>query len=81
MGIPGGGPKYCITPLCIMDFAEDSKRMRLKSLHPGVALETVQQATGFELVIPDTLPVTEPPTTDELHVLRTRVDPDGRLRH
>ena len=47
----------------------------------GVCFVVEDKATGFELVIPDTLPATEPPTTDELHVLRTRVDPDGRLRH
>ena len=81
MGIPGGGPKYCITPLCIMDFAEDSKRMRLKSMHPGISVETVKQATGFELVIPNSPPTTEPPTEEELHALRTRVDLAGRLRH
>ena len=36
LGLPGGGPKYCITPLAVMDFTEDEKRMRLKSVHPGV---------------------------------------------
>ena len=36
LGIPGSGPVYCITPLCVFDFDENSKRMRLKSLHPGV---------------------------------------------
>jgi glutaconate CoA-transferase, subunit B len=81
MGIPGGGPKYCITPLCIMDFAEESRRMRLKSLHPRVTVEMVKQATGFDLLIPDSLPTTESPTDEELQVLRTRVDPAGRLRH
>jgi len=81
MGIPGGGPRYCITPLCIMDFAEDSKRMQLKSIHPGISVETVKQATGFELIIPHSIPATEAPTADELHVLRSRVDLVGRLRH
>jgi glutaconate CoA-transferase subunit B len=80
MGIPGGGPKYCVTPLCVMDFAEDSKRMRIKSLHPGVNLETVKQATGFELLVPDILPTTEPPSAEELRILRMRVDSAGRLR-
>jgi glutaconate CoA-transferase, subunit B len=81
MSIPGGGPKYCITPLAIMDFADDSKRMRVKSTHPDVSLDAVTQSTGFELVIPASVPVTEEPTREELHVLRTRVDLAGRLRH
>jgi glutaconate CoA-transferase, subunit B len=80
MGLPGGGPKYCITPLCVMDFDEETKRMRLKSVHPGVPVETVRRQTGFELVIPATVPTTEPPSAEELHVLRTRVDLAGRLR-
>ncbi|HKV53174.1 MAG TPA: CoA-transferase [Candidatus Binataceae bacterium] len=81
MGIRGGGPKYCITPLCVMDFAEDTRRMRLRSVHPGVTVEMVQRSTGFELVIPDSVPTTDGPTPDELQVLRTRVDLAGRLRH
>ena len=80
LGLPGGGPKYCITPLCVMDFSEDEKRMRLRSLHPGVTLQDVQSNTGFELLIPDEVPVTELPTKEELTVLRTRVDCHGLLR-
>jgi len=64
-----------------MDFADESKRMRLKSVHPGVSVDAVKQATGFELVIPDSVPNTEAPSAEELQVLRTRVDLAGRLRH
>ena len=80
LGIPGGGPKYCVTPLCIMDFTEDEKRMRLRSLHPGVSVEQVQDQTGFRLVIPERVPTTELPSAEELHVLRSRVDQAGVLR-
>jgi len=80
LGLPGGGPRYCVTPLCVMDFSENEKRMRLRSLHPGVAIDEVQANTGFELVIPDTVPETELPTSRELEILRTRVDRDGLLR-
>jgi glutaconate CoA-transferase subunit B len=80
LGLPGEGPRYVVTPLCVMDFEEGSKRMRLKSLHPGVTKEQVVERTGFELVIPADIPQTEPPTEHELHVLRTRVDVQGVLR-
>jgi glutaconate CoA-transferase subunit B len=80
LGIPGGGPKYCVTPLCVMDFAEDTRRMRLRSVHPGVGVETVKRETGFTLEVPTTVPETEPPSADELRVLRERVDQEGRLR-
>ncbi|MBX9607174.1 MAG: hypothetical protein K2Y51_13200 [Gammaproteobacteria bacterium] len=80
LGLPGGGPKYCVTPLCVMDFHEDEKRMRLRSVHPGVSVEQVVQATGFPLLVPDEVPVTMAPSAEELRVLRERVDWVGALR-
>ena len=80
LGLPGGGPRYVVTPLCVMDFEDGTKRMRLKSLHPGVSVDDVKKNTGFELVIPATVPTTEPPTAGQLHVLRTRIDAQGVLR-
>ena len=80
LGLPGGGPKYCVTPLCIMDFSEDEKRMRLRSVHPGVSVLDVQRATGFPLLIPASVPTTELPSAEELKVLRERVDWVGALR-
>lgn len=80
LGLPGGGPKYCVTPLCIMDFTEDTKRMRLKSLHPGVTVEQVQANTGFEIIVPETVPTTELPSAAELHIIRSRADIRGALR-
>jgi glutaconate CoA-transferase, subunit B len=80
LGLPGGGPRYCITPLAVLDFEPASKRMRLCSVHPGIAVDEVRDRTGFELVMPDTVPTTEAPTDDELEILRRRVDPKGLLR-
>jgi len=81
LGMPGGGPKYVVTPLAVMDFDDESKRMRLRTLHPGVTLDDVVSRTGFELVIPDRIEQTPPPTADELHILRTRIDVRGALRN
>jgi len=80
LGLPGGGPKYCVTPLCIFDFADETKRMRVHSLHPGITEAGVQAQTGFALNPSSSLPVTEAPTVEELQALRTRVDCDGFLR-
>jgi len=80
LGFPGGGPRFCITPLCIFDFEEQSKRMRLHSLHPGVSVDDVLRNTGFEPIVPAHVPQTEPPTEEELRLLRGRVDPGGILR-
>ncbi|MEM7466750.1 MAG: CoA-transferase [Pseudomonadota bacterium] len=80
LGLPGGGPKYCLTPLCVMDFCEREKRMRLFSIHPGVSIDEVVANTGFELIIPSNVPTTLAPRQDELEFLRTRVDKSGALR-
>jgi glutaconate CoA-transferase subunit B len=80
LGIPGGGPVYCITPLCVMDFEEKSKHMRLYSVHPGVTVQQVVENTGFELIIPSNVPETPAPTDEELRTLRERIDLEGMLR-
>jgi len=54
--------------------------MRLRSVHPGISPERVKQETGFDIVMPSSVPTTEPPTAEELQVLRSRVDMAGRLR-
>ena len=41
-------------------------RMRLVSVHPGVTVDEVAAATGFELVMPDDVPPTREPTAEEL---------------
>jgi glutaconate CoA-transferase subunit B len=80
LGLPGGGPRYCVTPLAILDFEETSKRLRLHSVHPGFTVDDVAAQTGFPLVVPPTVPTTVPPTVEELAILRERVDPQGFLR-
>ena len=75
----GEGPSLVVTPLAVMDFDPMSRRMRLASVHPGVEVEEVRRATGFELPGPDPVPVTPPPTGEELAELR-RIDPTGVLR-
>jgi glutaconate CoA-transferase, subunit B len=80
LGLPGGGPRYCITPVAVLDFEEQTKRMRLRSVHPGVSVDEVRARTGFDLVVPPTVTVTPLPTDDELAILRRRVDPRGLLR-
>jgi len=72
---PGTGPYKVITDLAVIGFDTDTKRMRVESLHPGVTRRRVEEATGFELLWPPDVPETEPPTSEELTVLREEVDP------
>ena len=76
-GLPKGtGPSYVVTTLALMDFDPESKRMRLKAIHPSVSVEEVVAATGFELVLPEKVEVTESPSAEELQLLREEIDPE-----
>jgi glutaconate CoA-transferase subunit B len=75
-GLPAGtGPYRVITDLAVLGYHPRTLRMQVLSLHPGVELAQVQQATGFELAVAEPLAVTAPPTAEELRILRTEVDP------
>jgi len=75
-GLPrGAGPFRVITDLAVMGYSDVSKRMQVRSLHPGVTADQVRAATGFQLEFADQVTTTEPPTAEELHILRDEVDP------
>jgi glutaconate CoA-transferase subunit B len=74
------GPQLLFTPICVLDFTEDTHQLRVKSVHPGYDKAAVIANTGCELVVPDTVPETPPPTDQELFVLRNHVDRDGVLK-
>jgi len=77
-GLPAGGPYKIITDLAVMGFDENTHAMTIESLHPGVDVDKVQSETGFELLVSPDVGRTEPPTAEELRILREEVDP-GRL--
>ena len=73
-----GGPELVVTNLAVMDFHPESKRMRLKSVHPGISPEQVRQETGFELLMPrGSVPETTPPSRAQVRLIREKIDPDG----
>lgn len=76
-GLRGGGPVGVVTDLGIFGFRPDSKEMYVRSLHRGVTLDQVADATGFALLPNDDLIETPAPTAHELELLRTQIDPDG----
>jgi acyl CoA:acetate/3-ketoacid CoA transferase beta subunit len=66
-----------ISDLGVFDFATPDRTMRLRSLHPGVTVGQVAEATGFPLTIPGQVPYTREPTAEELRLIREAVDPKG----
>jgi glutaconate CoA-transferase subunit B len=72
-----GGPQLVISNLAVMDFHPESKKMRLKSVHPGITVDKIQDSTGFELLMPDgAIPETRPPTKAQVKLIREVIDPD-----
>lgn len=65
-----GGPWKVVTPLAVLAFNRETKRLELESVHPGVSREQVQTATGFPLVARREGAVTPPPTEQDLAILR-----------
>jgi len=70
-GLPGG-PRLCVSSLGVMSFV--AGKMHLRSAHPGVTPEQVQQNTGFPLPLADEFTATAPPTEQEVAVLDTLLD-------
>ena len=77
-----------VSNLAVLDFeapdrrpddglVDEPSRMRLRSVHPGVTVDQVVEATGFELVVPDEVPESRLPTDEELHLIREVLDPHG----
>lgn len=71
---PGLDHRCIITNLCVLDFSGDNHAITIKSLHPGVTAEEVQDNTGFDLVIPDHIPETTAPTQEQLEII-AELDP------
>jgi len=68
--------RQIVTNLCVLDFAPETKAIRIQSLHPGVSVDEVVENTGFPLEQSGDLPVTAVPTEQELEILE-KVDPNN----
>ncbi len=73
----GSGPQCVITNLAYLSFDDESKKMKIGTIHPDINVEEVEKSTGFELIIPEDLKETRPPSVKEIKFLRERVDPLG----
>jgi acyl CoA:acetate/3-ketoacid CoA transferase beta subunit len=66
-----------VSNLGTFDFETPDHTMRLRSVHPGVTVDEVVAATGFELQVPDGVPGSRLPTDDELLLIRGVLDPEN----
>jgi acyl CoA:acetate/3-ketoacid CoA transferase beta subunit len=76
-GLPSGsGPYRVITQLGMYGFDEETKRLQLLSLHPGVTVEQVREASEFEILVPGKVALSLEPSDEQLRILR-EIDPQG----
>jgi acyl CoA:acetate/3-ketoacid CoA transferase beta subunit len=68
-----------ISNLAVFDVRGPDDTLRLLSVHPGVTLEEVREATGCELQVDAAgkVPETRLPTTEELILINEVLDPKG----
>ncbi len=72
---PDTGPQVIITNKAILRFDRESKEAYLESYHPDSSVDEVVKLTPWKLRIADDVHETEPPTAEELRVLREVLDP------
>ncbi len=69
-GHRGAGPTVVITDLGVLQPHPTSHELELVAIHPGVDTEEIVEKTGWALRLAQDLDVTDPPTADELRILR-----------
>lgn len=72
-GMPGQGPTTVITDLGCYRFEEGE--MTLERLHPHATVDDVRAQLGWEPHLAEDLQASEPPTAQELWLLREELDP------
>jgi glutaconate CoA-transferase subunit B len=77
-GLLFGGVSRVVTTLGVLGFEPGTRRMRIEATHPGVTTQQIRENTGFELGEAERVAVTEPPSDDELSMLRA-LDPERRF--
>jgi glutaconate CoA-transferase, subunit B len=76
-GWQGRGPSVVVTDLGRYGFDPDTGEMVLAAIHPGVTVEDVRAATGWDLKVAGNLESTPDPSDDELRLIREELDPEG----
>jgi acyl CoA:acetate/3-ketoacid CoA transferase beta subunit len=67
--------RLVVTDLAVYDFQTEDRRMRLRSVHPGVSVDQAAAATGFELAALEAATETRTPDAEELRLIREVLDP------
>jgi len=78
-GLAPGGPWKVITDKAVFGFHTGTKEMQVESVHPGVTLDEVLESMSFRPVVPKDIRETEPPTAEQVRLIRQEIDPNRIL--
>ena len=70
---PGTGPTALVTPMGVFRFTAKEREVYLSTYHPGVSIEKIMENTGWDLKVSDSVAETEPPTKEEIKILRKMI--------
>ena len=69
--------RRCVTNLAVLDWGGPEHQMRIVSLHPGVTVDDVQEATSFPLAVAEGIGETTGPDETQLRLIRSVIDVNG----
>ena len=75
LGMPGAGPVKVVTDKAILEADPETGELVLAALYPGVQPDEVHAGVGWALRARPVLALVDPPTADELVLLRDVLDP------
>ncbi len=64
-----------VTDLCVMEIDPSTGTLRVTKLMPGITMDHVYENTGFRPAVSEDMGAVEPPTEEEIRILREEVDP------
>jgi glutaconate CoA-transferase subunit B len=73
-----GEPSRVITDKAVFGFDPESKRMKIETIHPDSSLDDVLSNMNFKPVMPAEIPPTEPPTEEDVRLIREEIDPEKK---
>jgi glutaconate CoA-transferase subunit B len=64
-----------VTDKAVFSFDDNTGEMVLSTVHPGVTIEEVEAEVSWPLQVDPDVGTTEPPTAEELRLIREELDP------
>ncbi|MBN1122005.1 MAG: CoA-transferase subunit beta [Anaerolineae bacterium] len=77
--MPGAGPMQVITDKALFSFFNDDREMQIDALYPGVSIDEVTAEIGWPIRQHESIFEVDPPTDDEIRIIRTILDPEGTV--